>query len=260
MTVSKTTEDTILKSFKVYGLSLIALCALADVASAVEPKDCQHQIDWSMRKEMFVHGTFHVQDKEGNEEGVFLVNYLPGASEIGSAALDHLVSAKDTLKVYLEGERFWENKVWESITDGVRFTLDTNLEYGFGAYPKDFKALFADFNSVSVKEFGGLGRKALDVAGVVASLVCRTVAGAVITTVGIAGTVLVPAWKLVAPACFSVGEAAFCGVGLPVLKMVWHAGAWTVTQAYQTTPPEHSSITVTWVPATRKDKAPKSEL
>lgn len=245
-------------------LPLMLVLGLAHTANAVEPDDEQCVIDWSMRQDMFLWGSFHVKDKHsGEERGSFLVNYIPGAGNVVKDAATHWGHAAEALRPYVQGENFWHHQIWDSVTGGLKWGWDINAECGIGAIPKDFKYLWNDMNAVKVTEFGAVGHIALDCLGFVASGVCRPIVSVVGGVAGVVRAVVVPAFKLAAPACVALGEATVCGAGWPMLKMVWNGTAWVGTQVYAHTPPEKDSLIVTWVPAAANNGSchlPKSEL
>jgi hypothetical protein len=260
------TEDIALKLLKTKLLSLMLVCAFANNLVAVEPPDSEQcHISWSNRVEMFTIGAFHVTELDGTEKGTFLLNYMPGAKNIAIDAAQHWVHAKDAMKPYLQGEKFWENKIWGGFTGGLKWGWDSNAECGMGAIPRDFSKLWADFKAVKVSEFGGVAHKALDIVGMVASVVCRTVVGTVALVAGTVAAIVVPAVKVVAPACFALGESTVCGLGWPMLKMMWNGAAWVPTQFHTQIPEGTDTMAVTWVPTastkgTCPTEQPKTEL
>ncbi len=252
-----------MKAYTASLLLLLSTLALPVFANDPPVTDCQKTITWQNRGEMFVEGGFHVKDTNGNVKGTFLVNYLPGTANIAHDAKEHLKSAVETLKPFLEGERFWKNNIWKSVTDGFKWGWDANKECGMGAIPRDFKHLWADFKSVKVGEFGAIGHKVLDVAGFGASVVCRPIIGAGALVGGAAAGIVVPPLKVAGRMCWALGEATVCGLGYPMVKFLWNGIGWAATAVYTHVPPEQNSLMLTWVPAKSNAEScplPKDEL
>lgn|GEM_PF-4731552 len=252
--MKKTSQATILFLLSAFAISLHAE---GDEQCA---EGHHHAIDWSMRKDMYQVGSFNVSDADGNKHGTFFVNYLPGQTNILNDGGAHLQSALDTLKPFLEGEKFWQNEIWGSFTRGITWAHETSMESGIGAIPRDFQALWADMGSAKIGEFGAIPHKMLDVIGMAASVVCRPVISVCAWVVGGVCAVVVPPAKIAGRCVASAGEAAVCGLGWPMIKLVWNGTAWIATQVHTETPAEANSIMVTFKPEAKAPTGGKGDL